>query len=549
MRPVAAIVLSLLLACAASAQMSEVIEVRVTNVDVVVTDRAGNPITGLTKDDFQLFENGKAQTITNFYEVRADAPKIAAATDPSAAAPAVVPAEVRRRSMLVFVDATSIEPFRRNQAVEAIRKGLNKLLRPGDDAMIVNWNRNVEVVQPFTADLGAINKGVDSLKERLSNAASVVNDRNMTVNYAADCISRVRSSRGRYTMAQAYSDSIATWTAYAESIRQTEKLLIDATGQMLSTLATDESKKVFIFVGGELQDRPGLDVLQQIDSMFQGAGFMPSTPAVLRDTERNLRRELDVLAHRAAAQGAAMYMIDASDRRPDASMDYATTAESAFTAESSTMMTMGAIASLTGGSVLSGTRNYDVALNNVARDLGSYYSLGYKPVAEGSANRNLAVKVTRPGATVRSRRAYAVKSADEQLSDRVISNVFHEAPKGDFAISVTSGIPQRFDRGNFKVPVTVTFPSTLTYIPEGGDMTGGYTVVFVTATADGAISQVGKQEGAVRFPANSYFSVKARPFTHTATLVVRQGKQSISVAVVDKLGGRAGYAKVTIDAR
>ena len=549
MRPVAAAFLSLFICAVATAQMSEVIEVRVTNVDVVVTDRAGNPINGLTKDDFQLFENGKPQAITNFYEVRADAPKNAAAGETQALPPAVVPAEVRRRSMLVFVDATSIEPFRRNQAVEAVRKGLNKLLRPGDDAMIVNWNRNIEVVQPFTADLGAINKGVDSLKERLSNAASAVNERNLVVNYASDSIARVRSSRGRYTMAQAYSDSIASWTAYAENIRHTEKLLIEATGQMLSTLASDDSKKVFIFVGGELQERPGLDVLQQIESMFQSAGFMASTPAVLRDTERNLRRELDVLAHRAAAQGAAMYMIDASDRRPDASMSYTPTAESSFTAESSTLLSMGAIAALTGGSVLSGTRNYDVALNNVARDLGSYYSLGYKPAAEGGADRSLSVRVTRPGATVRSRRAYAVRSAEDQMADRVISNVFHETAKGDFEISVVTGAPQPFDRGNFKVPVTITFPATLTYVPDGGDLTGGYTVVFVTATTDGAISQVAKQENAVRFPAGNYFSIKARPFTHAATLVVRQGKQSVSVAVVDKLGGRAGYAKVTIDAR
>lgn len=548
MRSVTAAFLSLLVCTAASAQMSEVIEVRVTNVDVVVTDHAGNPITGLTKDDFQLFENGKRQTITNFYEVRADVPKTTA-TDPSAPPPAVVSAEVRRRSVLVFVDATSIEPYRRNQAVEAVRKGLNKLLRPGDDAMIVNWNRSVEVVQPFTADLGAVNKGVDALKERLGNAASLVNDRNMVISFAADAISRSRSSRGRYPIAQAYSDSIASWTAYAENIRHTEKTLIDTTGQMLSTLASDDSKKVFIFVGGELQDRPGIDALQQIDSMFQGAGYLPQTPALLRDTERNLRHELDVLAHRAAAQGAAMYMIDASDRRPDASMDYPATAESAFTAESSTLLTMGAIASLTGGTVLSGTRNYDVALNNVARDLGSYYSLGYKPAAEGPADRNLTVKVTRPGATARSRRAYGMKSADDQMADRVISNVFHDTARGDFEIAITTGEPERFERSYFKVPVTVTFPSTLTYVPDGADMTGGYTVVFVTATTDGAISQVGRQENTVRFPANSYFSVKAKPFTHTANLVVRPGKQSISVAVVDKLGARAGFAKVTIDVR
>src|ERR1044072_3261561 len=75
MRAVAAIAAAFFAAAAFSpttvqAQVSEVIEVRVANVDVVVLDRAGKPITGLTKDDFQLFENGKPQPLTNFYEIR-----------------------------------------------------------------------------------------------------------------------------------------------------------------------------------------------------------------------------------------------------------------------------------------------------------------------------------------------------------------------------------------------------------------------------------------------------------------------------------------------
>jgi len=48
--------------------LSERIEVRVAGIDVVVTDRAGNVITGLTKDDFELLENKVPRPIVNFYE-------------------------------------------------------------------------------------------------------------------------------------------------------------------------------------------------------------------------------------------------------------------------------------------------------------------------------------------------------------------------------------------------------------------------------------------------------------------------------------------------
>src|SRR5438105_14101360 len=50
-------------------KLSESIDVRVINVDVVVTDKKGNPVTGLTKDDFEIYENNLLKPISNFYEV------------------------------------------------------------------------------------------------------------------------------------------------------------------------------------------------------------------------------------------------------------------------------------------------------------------------------------------------------------------------------------------------------------------------------------------------------------------------------------------------
>src|SRR5277367_2911109 len=39
---------------------------RLVMLDVVVTDRAGNPVTGLHKDDFTVLEDGQLQRISNF---------------------------------------------------------------------------------------------------------------------------------------------------------------------------------------------------------------------------------------------------------------------------------------------------------------------------------------------------------------------------------------------------------------------------------------------------------------------------------------------------
>src|SRR5689334_8108116 len=47
----------------------ESIDVNVVNVEVYVTDRDGKRVQGLTRDDFQVLEDGKPVEITNFYAV------------------------------------------------------------------------------------------------------------------------------------------------------------------------------------------------------------------------------------------------------------------------------------------------------------------------------------------------------------------------------------------------------------------------------------------------------------------------------------------------
>ncbi len=61
------------------------LNVRTVLVDVVVTDKSGHAVPGLTKDDFQVFEDGKPQTIS-FFE-----PNFSTAPDANAAPPPALP--------------------------------------------------------------------------------------------------------------------------------------------------------------------------------------------------------------------------------------------------------------------------------------------------------------------------------------------------------------------------------------------------------------------------------------------------------------------------
>ena len=68
MRAVFAWLLIIATPLASQPRIGETIEVSIVNVDVVVTDRSGKPVRGLTAADFDVKDDGKAQRITNFAE-------------------------------------------------------------------------------------------------------------------------------------------------------------------------------------------------------------------------------------------------------------------------------------------------------------------------------------------------------------------------------------------------------------------------------------------------------------------------------------------------
>src|SRR5436305_4791 len=87
---------------------SETIDVSIVNVDAFVTDRRGNRVHGLTRNDFETFENGKIQPITNFTEYASGLENenaSAAGVEPALARlGTAVPPPPQQRTIIVFID-------------------------------------------------------------------------------------------------------------------------------------------------------------------------------------------------------------------------------------------------------------------------------------------------------------------------------------------------------------------------------------------------------------------------------------------------------------
>ena len=117
---------------------SDAVDVRIVNVEVVVTDRKGNRIRGLEPGDFELLVDRQPVRIAYFTEVDEGYARTAAA-DGIADVPSLGRDEPVGTNYLIFVDDLSAIRGRRNRVLSRLDQDLH-LLNPADRAAIVAFD-------------------------------------------------------------------------------------------------------------------------------------------------------------------------------------------------------------------------------------------------------------------------------------------------------------------------------------------------------------------------------------------------------------------------
>lgn len=124
-------------------------DVRLTTVDVIVTDKKGSPVHGLKADDFSVRENKQPQTIRNFEEHAGNAPTTYAPPRPGVFTNATVARGGANNVLLIdFLNTPpEAQPFMRDQLVKFV------ISQPaGAHTAIFTMNSSVHLLQDFTTD-------------------------------------------------------------------------------------------------------------------------------------------------------------------------------------------------------------------------------------------------------------------------------------------------------------------------------------------------------------------------------------------------------------
>ena len=524
--------------------LTEKIDVHVINVDVVVTDKKGQRVHGLSKDDFVLFENNVAKPISNFYEVHAThevkpATPAAGAAKPAEAAPAApaVPevTDANRRHIIFYIDNLSLSPFNRNRVFKDMKKYVAQLMRPGDEAMVATYNRSMKVRVNFTRDPVQVEQVFDILAGE--SALGVSNH------------SESRDTRQRIDDAQSPDEALGVARPYAESVEHDLRQSAESLNATLSTVAGLEGKKILVLTTEGFQMQPGREMFGYIDEIGRNKGWVTSG-TTLEGMQFDNSRLIQSIGKTANANGVTIYAIHAGGLAAGSELGSAENSkpvsftfsqnELANSTESLQMM-----AEMTGGLAALRTNNFAKAFENIRDDLDSYYSLGYRAGVERvDRQRNLEVRVKDRKYNVRARESFVEKSSFAEMSDRVIANLLYSSKLNDLNILAKTGTPRMTDNELFQVPVEVHIPiDSLSLLQQGETYAGGFSVYVVVANKDNDMSDVAQRQQQIRIPINDFKNAKGKYYTYAMDLLMEKGLNKISIGVMDDVSNVTGFTR------
>ena len=145
----------------------------VVTVNVTVLDKDGKPIENLTKDDFEIYEDGKLQKLqaVDFQKLQSNVlpPVTVADTLPAARPKGYNPAAEKaattglltkyqdRRLIVLLFDFSSMQPAEQARARDAATRFLNKQMTSSDSVSIMVYGSALRTIQDFTSDRGLAN--------------------------------------------------------------------------------------------------------------------------------------------------------------------------------------------------------------------------------------------------------------------------------------------------------------------------------------------------------------------------------------------------------
>ena len=344
---------------------------RLVQVEVVVRDGRGRPITGLKQGDFELREDGKQQQI-RFFSDHADASTRTSDLPPGMVSNRPGATGSRRGVTVILIDSLNTDWQHQAQAMVNLRKFLDGA-QPDDHIAIYTLGRELKVFHEFTGDARSLRRKLDLYK-------------NTPV-----------WSEGEGTLMNAFMDTEAS-----ALLRWTLKTEDEAKAVARAEATFDALEKV----ANRLGSTPGWKSLVWISSgvpMQLAAGRLLSSAGGVRQAGgvRSLENDFDKAVRALTNSNVAVYPVD-----PAGLQENRGSAGDWQSLQTASMLTR--LAASTGGRAYVGQNDVLAALRQVTEDAQASYTVAYYPANTSfdGRYRKIEIRMKQAGLTASHRGGY-----------------------------------------------------------------------------------------------------------------------------------------------
>jgi VWFA-related protein len=387
-------------------------DINFVRVDVIVTDRQGNPVHDLKQEDFEVSEDGKPQTIQTFklVDVKENA---GVGSDPPREVRTVIEEQMEAarddaRLFAIFLDDYHVRLENSMRAREVIAQFVENQLQPADMAGIMYplWSITDVMLRRNRKELASAIRGFTGRKYDYT-------PRNLFEENYVHYVSTIEAERIRNDVTLT---ALKALIVRLGGLREGRKSIILITEGFTNSLPPQVNDMIATCNGGPCLNQPRArpDPINQdpaVQSRMESQEFFLKTD-LLGDIRRvtELANRYNVTIYAVDPRGLAPFEFDLSTAGGAA---VSLTKDRAML--DSTIDTLRILADETDGRAIVNQNDLGTGLRQIVRDTSAYYLLGYTSTLNQPDGKfhKINVRVKRPGVQVRARPGYLALTATE----------------------------------------------------------------------------------------------------------------------------------------
>ncbi len=508
----------------ASSLFSESVAVRVVNVEVFATDKKGNPVQGLTSEDFELYEDGRRVEISHFFAASDETSAPAAAKPLPPVEPLALP-EVKATtprldpnkvpSVVAYIDNLNLRKGGRKRVLADLATFLEDSVDHGSRVMIVVHDRGgLRPILAPTTDKGRIAESLAAIGKTtaegfrldLARRGAMTEIRDILLKYVnrSGRVEEEACELGEQELNFAVEDFARNAIAHNE-------ITANGLSIMVGALAGWPGLKTVIYVSDGLPQFAGTDLFSYVADLCPEFGSRFLTNANRFDSSRifdHITQQANanqVTIHTLEARGLTTLSIDSvesegSIRITNIQGDADQTADDSgsFTGRRFTpspgndrirtanhQSTLFQLAEDTGGRAVLNANDFALDLEKIGADTRNYYSLGFTARQRGDGQvHRLRVEVLNPKIHIRHRQAYRDKPVEETLVERTLGALIFDLEDNPLAarIEITQAPSEA---GGSEIRLQIRIPQDkLALLPAAEHREGRLRLVLTARDAD-----------------------------------------------------------------